>query len=218
MNTHTPTEKQTLKTAGRPGQECAAFFLGERKQGQGAQARVILRKEAIPLERERRQNPRGKVHPRFLSLVRAFKCLWLMKLLGRTRMTTGSLGRTVFRRISKLGENLESICSFPSDSAENSPDITFCSDTAGFVVSGFRHSTELCLYYFKIYFGFTFVCVWSQICLCEFKFPGYGLMDGCKLPQGCWEPIPVVLEEQQVLPTTEPQLQASRHLLNNSLK
>lgn len=102
MNTHTPTEKQTLKTAGRPGQECAAFFLGERKQGQGAQARVILRKEAIPLERERRQNPRGKVHPRFLSLVRAFKCLWLMKLLGRTRMTTGSLGRTVFRRISKL--------------------------------------------------------------------------------------------------------------------
>jgi hypothetical protein len=74
-----------------------------------------------------------------------------MKLLGRTGMTTESPGETVFRQISKFGENLSGICYFSRDSAENNQDIIFWGGTvrtftARFVVSGFHHSTDLCLY------------------------------------------------------------------------
>lgn len=77
------------------------------------------------LEEKREVESLWQSSPEIFSPVTAFKCLWLMKPLGRTGMTTESLEGTVFRQISRFGENVSSICYFPSDSAENNQDIIF---------------------------------------------------------------------------------------------
>lgn len=69
-----------------------------------------------------------------------------------------------------------------------------------------------------VYSYFTSIAVFRHVCLCEgVRSPGARATEGCELACGCWEVYPAPLEEQQVLLTSEPFLQAPTNvsLLNH---
>jgi hypothetical protein len=72
-------------------------------------------------------------------------------------------------------------------------------------------------YFLLIFFIFILwtLVIWLHIYLCEgIRLPETGVTDSCELPCGCWELYLGPLEEQPVLLTAEPSLQAPRILLS----
>lgn len=60
------------------------------------------------------------------------------------------------------------------------------------------------IYSYLMCFGVLLACT---VCLCEgIRYPGTGQSYSCKLPHGCWDLNPGLLEEQSVLLRTKPSL------------
>lgn len=98
MRAHTPTEKQTLKKAGKPGHETCCLHKGKEAGSEGP-GKGDFEEGDHALGERRVVEYSWQSSPADLLPCGSIQMSWLMKLLGRTGMATESLGGTIFRQI-----------------------------------------------------------------------------------------------------------------------